>query len=295
MSSTELTVCSMGAFAARILAQGGQASVYGSTSRGCFLLVRSRWVIFLTSAVERGPLTLNLRGDFGALRELRSGTPVEIQAGGLEFLSPALHLDLGQALLWEPPERPAAMLSPGERRYRQVAVGRQLVAQPGASGASKLLSVLLDLPAPGDGFDEPVFSLSEVEILRTALKSRDVKRILAALEWFLGRGPGLTPAGDDLVAGLLLALHRWGDVLCPGLDLAELSRELLPLAYRNTSTLAANLVECAAVGQADERLVAALDGLMAGNPGPGECAARLLDYGSSSGCDAFLGMLLASG
>jgi hypothetical protein len=292
LPSTDLSVSSMGAFAARILDQGGPASVHGRTSRGCFLQVRSRWVLFLTSEIGRGPLTLNLRGDNGALQALRPATPVEIQFGSLQFDSVGLRLELGQAVRWEPPARPGAWLSGDERRERQVAVGKELLAEPGAAGTGRLVAHLLDLPTPTGGFGEPVFSLEEVARLRVALKSQDGKRVLSSIEWFLGRGPGLTPAGDDLVAGLLLALHRWGNVLCPGLDPAELSGALLPLAYHKTSTLAANLIECAIVGQADERLVTALDGLMTGHPNPGECADLLLDYGSSSGCDAFLGMLL---
>jgi hypothetical protein len=155
--------------------------------------------------------------------------------------------------------------------------------------------MILRLPAEKKVPEDPVLSPNMAGRLQQALKSRDARRILPVLEWFLGRGPGLTPSGDDLIAGLLLALHRWGDVLCPKLDLEELSRRLLPLAYRQTSTLSANLIECASQGQADERLVTALDGLVAGEPGSPACAALLADYGSTSGRDAFLGMLLVEG
>lgn len=269
--------------------------VHGSTSRGSFLLVRSRWVLFLTQEDRRGPLTLNLGDDTGSLAALKSGTVVEIRNTGLHFGSQGLRLDLGQAVRWEPPARPDTWLSGGERMNRQLAVAKALLAEAGSGGTSSLVALLLDLPAPEGGSGEAVFSLEEVRRLQAAVNSRQVRIISSCLERFLGRGPGLTPAGDDLIAGFLLALHRWGDVLCPELDLAELSRALLPLAYHKTSTLAANLVECASAGQADERLVAALDGTVSGNLDAGECAACLLDYGSSSGCDAFLGMLVAGG
>jgi hypothetical protein len=293
MVPMELTVSNMGMFAARALAEGGPASVHGVTSRGCFLLVRSRWVLFLTPEAERGPLTLNLSGAGAVLREIQTGVAVELQEKGLKFRSPEIYLDLGKASLWEPPERPARWLSPKVRRKRQEEIGELLTRQPVPSGSTALILTLLGVPVGRKLPDASVFSSEQVETLRVTMKTREIRRLLPALEWFLGRGPGLTPAGDDLVAGLLLALNRWGDVLNPGLDLPELSHGLLPLAYRKTSTLAANLIECASAGQADERLLNALDGMMAGKPDPTECAAQLLDFGGSSGCDAFLGMLLA--
>jgi hypothetical protein len=295
MLPINLAVYNMGAFADRILAQGRPASVQGTTSRGCYLLVRSRWVLFLTTAASRGPLTLNLRGDEAALRSLIPGTPVDVQGGFLQIGSTVISLKLEQAHRWQPPARPAVWLSAEERRNRQIEVGKQLLERQGASISGSLISLLLGLPSAGEAPKGPAFSPEKVQHLRAALVSRDERLLLPALEWFLGRGPGLTPSGDDLIVGLFLALHRWGDVLCQGLDLAALSQRLLPLAYHKTSTLAANLIACASVGQADERLVSALDGLVAGEPGPGECAAQLLAYGSSSGCDSFLGMLLAEG
>jgi hypothetical protein len=291
----KVTILSLGDFAARILEQGGQAVVHGSTSRGCFLLVRSRWMIFLTLAPQRGPLTVNLARDLTELRNIKAGTTVEIDPGGLKFIEPGFYLEMGRALRWVPPGRPGVWLSPEARRIQQASIGEHLLAGKGPAEADASLMMLLDLPVLTGETSKPMITPQAVNGLREALMNRDLDHTLKALEWFLGRGPGLTPAGDDLIAGFMLALHRWGDILCPSLDLAELNRRLLPLVYGKTSTLAANLIECASAGQADERLVAALDGLMTGKPDAAECAAGLQDYGSSSGRDAFLGMWAASG
>jgi hypothetical protein len=288
-----LSVRSLGEIASRILAEGGSASIQGLTSRGCFLMLRSKWVLFLTREAPRGPLTVNLAGEDDWLQSLSSRTPVKIRESVLEIGSPAIRLELGKAPRWEPPSRPAKRLTPEDRRGHQVGVCRLLLSQPGDEGSGPLISMLPGLSAVEDIPADPTFPLVEIKYLQTAVRGRDTRQILTTLERFLGRGPGLTPSGDDLVAGFLLALHRWGDLLCPEIDLETLRREVLPLAYRKTSTLAANLVECASQGQGDERLVRALDGMMTGEPGPDECAALLRDYGSSSGRDALLGMLLA--
>jgi len=109
----------------------------------------------------------------------------------------------------------------------------------------------------------------------------------------LGQGTGLTPAGDDVILGCLLALSRWGHILSPYLDLQALQQPLISQAYRQTTLLSANLIECAASGQADERLLLALDGIFTGQPSTEQCAALLLGWGNSSGCDALVGMGIA--
>ena len=118
-----------------------------------------------------------------------------------------------------------------------------------------------------------------------------------AAESFLGRGRGLTPAGDDLILGLALAASRWPALFWPSPGGAALAGGLGPrlpaLAYRKTTLLSAGLIECACDGQADERLIAALDGLLTGSPGLEQCAKNLLSWGSSSGSDALAGITMA--
>ncbi|MBM3146084.1 MAG: DUF2877 domain-containing protein, partial [Chloroflexi bacterium] len=76
--------------------------------------------------------------------------------------------------------------------------------------------------------------------------------------------------------------------------LLNFNEQVIQAAYAKTTTLSANLIECAAQGLADERLIAALDYLMAGLGDEREMIHGLLDWGSSSGVDALVGMLVAS-
>jgi len=135
----------------------------------------------------------------------------------------------------------------------------------------------------------------EIADLVQAVRIDEPAALSSALVAFIGKGQGLTPSGDDLVTGLLLAVNRWGSRLFPGQEmrLGRLNRAAIQVAHRNTTTLSANLIECAALGQADERLVTALDGIMTGKPEPSVCADLLLGWGSSSGSDALAGMVLA--
>jgi hypothetical protein len=130
--------------------------------------------------------------------------------------------------------------------------------------------------------------------VQEALHSGQAGSVADALAGFLGLGAGLTPCGDDLAIGFLLAANRWGGRLSLDLDLQALNAAVIACAQRQTTTLSTSLIRCASLGQADERLILALDGLATGAPELEACAAALASWGNTSGFDAFVGMALAS-
>jgi Protein of unknown function (DUF2877) len=105
--------------------------------------------------------------------------------------------------------------------------------------------------------------------LARAVERRDPELAAAAGAALIGRGPGLTPEGDDLVAGAaaVLAAARAGDLVA-----ALIGAEL----RARTTSLSATLLELAARGMAPEPLQA----LLAGEPGALD---RLLRLGHSTG------------
>jgi hypothetical protein len=109
----------------------------------------------------------------------------------------------------------------------------------------------------------------------------------------LGMGPGLTPSGDDVVMGLLLALNRCAAGGWDRGDLDQLNRALIDAATQRTTLLSANAITCAAAGEADERLLAPLDAAWGGRAPSPEAVVGLLGWGASSGRDALVGMAVA--
>ena len=108
----------------------------------------------------------------------------------------------------------------------------------------------------------------------------------------LGAGRGLTPSGDDCLAGVLVALHAFGerDVA------ASLARAVARHAPRRTSRLSAAHLEAAGGGEAIEPVHEAIRSI-AGGTYPGH-APDVLDalerFGHGSGFDALAGVLLAA-
>jgi len=286
----EIPVRELGEVARQQLAQEGEAVVLGVTSRGAFIRLEAGWVIFLSTESFRGPLTLNVGGEAPELQGLENGMPAQVTPAGLFFPHVGVMVDVRQAEVWQASLPPRAFLPSPQRNEQLIQVTwRALAGQPG-SQLSACLPLLLGIESvPSDGENT---TLSLLCRLQHSFIEHQIVAITEGLEALLGLGSGLTPSGDDLTAGCLLTLRRWGYVLAPGLDVQAIGDSLLPMAYRKTTTLAANLIECATLGQANERLILALDGMMTGQPDSQACAGYLAGWGNTSGLDALVGMAL---
>jgi hypothetical protein len=291
MHPKEITVMEMGAIAHTKLAQEREASVMGITSHGTFLLLASGWVVFLSPDVYRGPLTLNYKGgpdDFGFLK---TGSPARVHPDHIFFPESSLAIHTGQAKTWHAPPLHRDTLPPSQRLSQMALVARQLLARGQASDFGVLIPDMLGDMGASKAQETPVYPL--MERLQNSLHEGKLTAIVEGMQAILGMGGGLTPSGDDVVTGYLLTLTRWGHALAPDLEIKALARDILQGAYRKTTTLSANLIECASLGQANERLILALDGILSGNTDAPTCARYLAGWGNTSGVDALAGMALA--
>jgi hypothetical protein len=253
-------------------------------------LIPPGWVVFLSWERYRGPLTFNLQAGPSAWPRPAVGAPVRLWPDRIEVPGAGFAVFTDQAKPWEAPAPAGELLSPAQRQAQLLSICRRLPARQPASPLAALLPAAPGMQAlPG----LPDVFVSRSARLQAACQPPQAEALAEALSAFLGLGSGLTPSGDDLVIGFLLACNRWREQLCPGLEMAALNTALVARAAHLTSTLSANLIACAARGQADERLALALDGLLTGKPGAPACAAALAAWGNSSGLDALAGMAIA--
>lgn len=105
----------------------------------------------------------------------------------------------------------------------------------------------------------------------------------------IGAGPGLTPSGDDVVCGALLAMHAVGKP-----DVARSAAcALLPAARDATTQLSRVFLEAAAEGEASEALHDFTAAIMSGSHADiGSAVEALGDVGHTSGWDALAGAFL---
>jgi hypothetical protein len=267
---------------------GGGLRPAGVTSRGLFLLAGCQGMVYVTTDPARGPLTVNLDGELpwpvGGVPE--AGWAVDVERRCLRTGTGGIHLPAEAEWCAAPPcSRPDPDGAPGRLR----ALVARLAAVTTAHESVEILEEVAGMrKAPSAA---PASLGPHVPNLLRAFHSESPERIKAALTATLGCGRGLTPTGDDVVMGALLAGRRWGGgplTRAFGGSMAPLVRR----ARERTTRLSACLIECAMQGEADERLLALADHIWTGAP-PAEAAlGAVLGWGASSGVDALLGMAL---
>lgn len=303
IEATTIGIC-----AAELMTTFRSGSIFGVTSAGVFLLVDEEWVVFLTEGREHGPLTINCTDRSKEMRRLRVAERVRIvrfeakTGDGSNTSQASLHFDragvdvhLSQARTWRAPSRPDRLQPLLDRRATLEQTARLALQQLPEGGLGWLLAVLFALPFSGLPTAGAKILIEDVLWLRTILDSPPsawVQDLPPSIQPFIGRGRGLTPSGDDLILGLLLAFSRWGDRLYPGLALADLNQAILEHMTGAAGALSLSLARCAGRGQAEERLVEAVDGIAGGGTGAAALVDALGGWGSSSGFDAMVGMAL---
>jgi len=113
-----------------------------------------------------------------------------------------------------------------------------------ATTLNEIAERIAELPAEVPGISS--------EPLGTALASRSAGGILHAARFLLGKGPGLTPDGDDLLTGALAATRLLGEAVGHERTIAMIagiSTPMAQLAEARTTTLSAALVQSALRGQ----------------------------------------------
>ena len=126
----------------------------------------------------------------------------------------------------------------------------------------------------------------------------DLASAVEVAESLVGLGPGLTPSGDSMISGLLLALRLLGGATAGGTKavwLADwLGAAVTCYAEQRTTALAATLLHCAARGQAAEEVSAVLRAF-AGQKPVEPAARRLLTAGRATGAELTWGLIAGCG
>jgi len=220
---------------------------------------------------------------------------VDIQPSQLVFPGIELAISTENSQVWEPehPNLPALPLAEQSERWMTLARGI-LDIHPGAEIETALRTLLVDPGTHQTDTEMKGLVLGNIQTVFNRQEQRELEDSTIKLTESLGRGPGLTPGGDDLIVGVLLNLNRWKPQSLTKDRLENFNKEIVNQAYQKTTTLSANLIECAANGLADERLIDALDWIKSDRfDDERKLIDGLLGWGNTSGIQVFIGFLLA--
>ena len=291
-----LNAVSLDRAATDLLASGARLRVHSVFGRALNLVSAAGDLLGLVGPHAGGaPATIVLdrlpAGGFDALG-LTADVAIDATPDWL-WVGPSLQIDLRRARVWEPTAtRRILPTSYVLARVAQAEATAAGVAPPG--GLAPLLAHLAalaattDLATPGD-FD-PLNRAAWAGLIAVlpAWRRGDVPGVGVGLSRLVGLGPGSTPSGDDLVAGLLVATRRVQGTLPDGL-----AETCLAVARGRTTDLAIARIGHAARGLIEEALELVLVELLAGTGADLEAAIeRAARLGHTSGIDTLVGLFL---
>ncbi|MEV1178852.1 DUF2877 domain-containing protein [Nonomuraea sp. NPDC049784] len=156
--------------------------------------------------------------------------------------------------------------------------------------AAARLSHPPDPPQPG------LVGNASVELLADSCAKGWLLGAVTAAEQLMGLGPGLTPSGDDVLAGLLVTLRHLG--AAAGAERAVWLADWLAAtvtfdARTRTTPISATLLHCAARGEASPEVTAVLRGI-AGGQSLEPALRHLHRLGHTSGADLAQGIAIGA-
>lgn len=132
--------------------------------------------------------------------------------------------------------------------------------------------------------------------LEQGIKAGDIEGIDKGVVALAGLGPGLTPAGDDFLVGVLAALHATAHYHERTVQWQQLIHRIADTAAPRTTRLSAAWLHHAGQGHFGQHwhdLIAALNS--AERPAIEQAVARIIAIGATSGADALFGFTTALG
>ena len=251
-------------------------------------------------SLDEGPSRLRIDFAGPPRLDVKEGALVEMHHGDLHLGNRAV-LRLSGAVPWSP--RPVQSLArPSAIRGRARHLVAPLESEIPDAGLAPLVRIATEL-AQGLAVRLPIQSnvarhaLPAVEGLAAGLAAADEHRVHSGVRRLIGLGPGLTPSGDDLLAGMLVALRCMQEVMAGDKVRIEgdmLADAVLRYAPNGTTAISAAMLRNAARGVSTRtvhRLVAAL---LETRPlvAPIQPAREMVCTGHTSGWDSLAGLLL---
>jgi hypothetical protein len=266
-------------------------SVIGKTSRGAFLSTENQSIIYLTAEPYLGPLTVNLPEREICIGKIQRGDVGCIDGGCVHTSNMTIQVDSGH--IWSAPRSGHITLKKSERKIFLRELCLRAADEHDGSGLSGYLPALFgDNPfhKKNGQFNIEDCLFLAIQETRKRLAENQLNDLVQIMEKCVGLGRGLTPAGDDFIEGVMLALNRWQDVLGWSEGLNRLNQSVVTLAPKKTTSLSANLIQWSTRGQADERIIDVLDAIFTGEVNVDPCVKKILSVGHSSGVDLLTGI-----
>jgi len=137
--------------------------------------------------------------------------------------------------------------------------------------------------------------LPHIRYLVSAVRSEDLKLARLSAKNLVGLGPGLSPSGDDLLAGFMAGLRWTVNSFNGNVNRVDKINRTIAHVAGGTTMLGKQLLIRAAVGEVNEAVEGLLEAILACQVEEVRAATeKVLAIGETSGVDSIVGILLGS-
>jgi hypothetical protein len=276
----------------RVARSSGGGRVAAVFARACNLAMDDgALVTVLAGKVGRVAHGIRLPGALPRYPGLRAGTPVHLDARRLVFSAVPFEVTLPAARIWTPDLRMGMCDRTGAAREAAL-LARNLLSGAAAQSPSECLATVLRSDHP------PTLSATRLAAvfrqLAPATRARDAAAALGAVAQLVGLGPGLTPAGDDIIIGWLAGLTLTATMPGQQTFLRAVGSGIRGLRSATTAVSSQHLDDACAL-MFSEHLSDLCVAIATGAPAPALAArvAAQLEVGATSGADAAAGLMFA--
>jgi len=261
--------------------------VLATYARSCYLDLDGHIVALVGSSLSNGPLNVVLDAPNGLFDRMVAGVRVSSTPKSLD-IGDGPEIMVGGAVAWDAGLSPWRDLHTDIIRVRVETLRETLAAEAPDGGLARAAMEARNGHA-ADRTPLEAQALPSLVTLSRGLGRHDPTLVSGAAQRLAGLGPGLTPSGDDVLAGALIAGTLW-----PTGPREAIRGAIVSAASGRTTRISAAYLDAAARGEASEAwhtLVAAIpaaDTFVAI-----DAARRLMAFGETSGSDMLAGFLLA--
>lgn len=273
----------IGPHAARFLHTRAEAKIVAVFERCFYIEAGGAFCCIGMESIGNGPLNAIFahNSDANVFACIEAGTTLTIVDGRAH--APQLEIDTSAARLWLPPEWPHHSNRTALRST--LTCIRTIICR---DAPRQGLSRLAVAPAANIDASDPLHRIGAAHLARLAAWL-DAPVQDAPVD-LLGLGPGLTPSGDDVLCGALIALHAVGQ----SATAAKLADAVRVATGDRTSPLSAAFLDAAADGMGSEALHTLIAAVLSGDSDAiSDLASILGRIGHTSGWDAMAGAVLA--
>ncbi len=281
----------IGSVARDSLTKAAHGQVAAVFERCCYIQTLDRFICLGAANIGNGPLNLLMPGSsWRNFRSRRLQTGTRTQIAGLRIKVEHLPVvDATDAAIWTTPQPSRPPDRSHVRKNWDLAKARLQKAAP-CGGLSPLMFPKQHSKCEAALIRHTTPLYDELKgWLAASFRNGTGNRPDAALlvRGLVGAGPGLTPSGDDLLAGALVTLHRLGALNAN----AQLSEQIARVAQDATNAISAAHLAAAAQGLAAESVIRVIDSVYSPGTVDTDCIVRDLNHaGATSGWDFLAGM-----